>query len=118
MIKIQAFTEQEEKAIQSFIDTLQVCFKDALHDVVLFGSKARGDSMADSDIDILLVLDSDNWIIRNEVSQIASRISLNFDLLIAAHVVSVKNWQQMTIERFSLYKNIMQDGIPLLSPEA
>lgn len=118
MIQVQTFTNQEEKAIQSFIAELQARYKDELHAVVLFGSKARGDSLADSDIDLLLVLDSDNWTTRNQISQIASRISLNFDLLIAAHVVSASNWQKMSEEPFSFYKNILREGITLLPSEA
>lgn len=110
----QSLTNQEEIAVQQFIFELKKQFKNAVYAITLYGSKARGDAFIDSDIDLLIVMDSDAWVIRNQVSHIASRISLEFDLLLSPHVISKETWQEMMEAPLSFYKNILQEGIPLL----
>ncbi len=80
---------------------------------ILFGSKARGDSHPDSDIDILLVVDVDDWRLRHEISDVASDVSLEFSVLIGPRVIGKAGWEEMARERFSLYENVAREGIPL-----
>jgi predicted nucleotidyltransferase len=110
----RSLTNQEEAAVQLFVFELKKQFKNAVHAITLYGSKARGDASVDSDIDLLIVMDSDVWEKRNQVSHIASRISLKFDLLLSPHVISKEFWQEMTEKPLSFYKNIFQEGISLL----
>ena len=46
-------TPSEEQAVNSFVQRLLDRYPDRIRQVVLFGSKARGDSGIESDIDIL-----------------------------------------------------------------
>ena len=115
---VQSFSNQEETAIQTFITQLQNQYKDAICTIILYGSKARGEAVVDSDIDLLIVMETDDWTVRNRVSDIASRISLKFDILISPHVISLSNWQEMSEAPFSFYKNIFREGIPLLYSDA
>lgn len=114
---IQTLNHQEERAIQTFIAQLNKHFGEAVSNILLYGSKARGDDRMDSDVDLLIVMESDDWTVRNRVSDIASRISLEFDLLISPHVVSQRNWQEMSEAPLSFYKNVIQESIPLLLTE-
>jgi len=114
---VQSFNSQEETAIQIFLTQLRNLFEDAINNIILYGSKARGDAFVDSDIDLLIVMESDDWKVRNQVSDIASRISLEFDILISPHVVSRNNWQRMLQAPLSFYENIFREGIPLLHSE-
>ena len=82
-------------------------------DVVLFGSKARGDSRHDSDIDVLLIADTDAWQFKHAISGIASDIGMEYDVLIDARVVGVERWERRAAEGFSLYQNVTHDGIRL-----
>ena len=115
---VQSVTDQENIAIQTFITRLKNQFNDAIYTIILYGSKARGDALIDSDIDLLIVMESDDWTVRNQISDIASRISLKFDILISPHVVSQNNWQIMLQAPLSFYKNVFREGIPLLHSEA
>jgi len=48
--------ENEQRALSEYKDFLLRRFPEQVERLILFGSKARGDSVADSDIDVLVVL--------------------------------------------------------------
>ena len=49
-------TRQERVALKAYQDYLLAALPDQIERIVLFGSKARGDSARDSDIDLLVVV--------------------------------------------------------------
>ena len=106
-------TPNEERAVNSFVERLFDRYPDRIRQVVLFGSKARGDSGVWSDIDILVITDDEDWRFQHAISNVASRVSLENDVLIGPRVVGQERWGRMRKERFSLYRNIAAEGIPL-----
>ncbi len=109
-------TRREKDAVQDFLQRLQRGFGQAVRQTTLFGSKARGDSGPDSDIDILVIMDEESWSLRDSISVIASRVSLEYGVLIGPRVIGRERWERMARENFSLYQNIAREGIPL-APE-
>jgi predicted nucleotidyltransferase len=104
---------QEQQAVQSFVCQLRDLLAEQLLDVVLFGSKARGDSGPWSDIDILIVVQVEGWPLRREISTLAARISLEYDVLIGPRVIGRERWERMRQDRFRLYQNVAAEGISL-----
>ncbi len=51
-----ALTEEEQRALSEYQDFLLRRFPRQIERLVLFGSRARGDAAADSDIDVLVLL--------------------------------------------------------------
>lgn len=58
---MSSLTSQEDKAVRLFKNNLTEIFSERLISVNLFGSKARGDSHPDSDIDLLVIIDKKTW---------------------------------------------------------
>ena len=56
---------------------------DEILSIRLFGSKARGDFEADSDLDVLVLATHDEWQFRQAVSFLAADISLSGERLSA-----------------------------------
>lgn len=104
----------EQAAIDSFLARLYEDHGYRIFDSILFGSKARGDSEPDSDIDILLIVDQEDWHFRHQISDIASGIALEHGVLIGSFIIAKDRWEMMKRERFSLYENVAREGIPLL----
>ena len=106
-------TPNEEQAVKSFVERLLERYPERIRQAVLFGSKARGDSGTWSDIDVLIVVDDDDWRFQHAISNIASNVSLEYDVLIGPRVIGQARWERMRQDRFSLYRNVAAEGIPL-----
>ena len=83
----------------------------------LYGSYARGDYHAGSDIDILLTVDleaEDISAFRNSIAVVASELSLKHDVAVS---VTVKPHTQFLryINVLPYYQNVIREGIPYAS---
>jgi hypothetical protein len=103
----------EQQAVVKFLELLRQHYPERVLQTTLFGSKARGDSGPWSDIDILIVADRDDWQFSHAISTLAADVSLDYDVLIGPRVIGQKRWARMKERRFSLYQNIVAEGIPL-----
>ena len=56
---IVTLTTPERRALAALADWLRARFGDRLRELLLFGSRARGESGPDRDIDLLVILDDD-----------------------------------------------------------
>ncbi len=83
-----------------------------LSDLVLFGSQARGDAEAGSDIDVLVVL---NGPVQpgaeiDRVSPMTAALSLEYSVVISCAFVSAERYAG---ERSPLLMNIRREGVPV-----
>ncbi len=115
-LAINKLNQKENQAIQIFIQSLLKKLGKQVLGMILFGSKARGDSTSDSDIDILILTQDENRNLRREISSVSSSTGMEYDILINTIVISSNRWAQMTQERFSLCRNVERDGIALFNP--
>ena len=102
---------QEQQALHKFVNYLQETIPDQIKILALFGSKVRGDSQQDSDIDVLVILAREDRQLRREILKQAARISLDYDLLLSPRVISAERWEQM--RDFSLYRNVVREAAGL-----
>ncbi len=82
--------------------------------LILYGSFARGDNNADSDLDLLILLDKDNLTINDENRIKYPLFDLEFDTgqIISPLVFSKKDWESRhKITPF--YENVEREGIVL-----
>lgn len=110
---IAKLTSKERQAIKTFTDRLHEHLPGTILQVMLFGSKARGDSQPWSDIDILIIAKEESWPLRGEISTLAADVSLEYDVLIGPRVIGQERWERMKQHHFSLYQNVAAEGIPL-----
>jgi len=110
-VKATSLSLAEVQALQAFIRRLQGSFPGQIHQLSLFGSKARGEGDADSDVDVLVITNQDDRSIRREIIDIASDLSLEYDVLLSPRVIDTQRWKEK--QGFSFYRNIARDAIPL-----
>lgn len=104
----------ERQAIQEFVQQLKRRFDGGVHSVLLFGSKARGEGTPDSDLDVLVVIDSEDWRVHKQVRYLAADIGLEYSLDLSPRVWSSSYQRQVEQRQLLLYQNIRRDGINLL----
>ena len=104
----------EQRMILEFVHLLEERFGALIRSILIFGSKARGDSTPDSDFDVLVVVDSDDWQMHKQIRYLAADICLKYGLELSPRVWSVTHRQEMEELQPLLYQNILRDGINLL----
>ena len=103
----------EQTAITEYIARIRQQFPNRLLAVTLFGSKARGDSDPESDIDLLVLVDVETSQFRSHLWRIASDVSLEYNVVLSARILGQARWDEMRRMRLPLYRAIVADGIPL-----
>jgi predicted nucleotidyltransferase len=106
-----ALNHSETLALQAFIGQVQSAYPRQICQVSLFGSKARGDSQVDSDVDILVLVSDEDRGLRKGIIDIASSLSLEYDVLLSPRVIGERRWKAR--QGFSLYRNIARDALTL-----
>jgi len=115
MIRSLACLQDNERlALAEYASRLRAAAGRRVQDVVLFGSKARGDAGADSDLDVLVIIDRYDHQIDRLVTRTASRVSLEYDTLINTHIVTAERWAEMRQWAATLWREVQRDGVPLL----
>jgi predicted nucleotidyltransferase len=104
---------KEREAVTYFVEQLRQRYPGRILQTMLFGSKARGDSQPWSDIDILVVVDREEWQFQHAISTLAARVSLEYDVLIGPRIIGQSRWERMREHSFGLYRNVVAEGIPL-----
>lgn len=82
--------------------------------MILFGSKARGDAVEFSDIDVLVLLNRkiDNSL-EEEIFSTAFKIELKNDVVFGIVVYSKQFWNSELGKAMPLRWNIDKDGVPV-----
>lgn len=101
--------DNEEKAVLRLKEVLTERFK--LLDFRVFGSKARGDALPDSDIDVMMEIDEYTPEIESAIDDLVYEINLSYDCFISVIIFSKKEIEEGPMSESQIYKAIEREGI-------
>lgn len=102
--------ENEVHALKEIKRRVQDLFP--IHDVILFGSKARGDSGDDSDIDLLFITEQRlDWRDIDMIIGETYEANLIYGTLFTAHAIALSDWDNGLWTGLAFKENIEKDGI-------
>lgn len=107
---------RETKAVMDFMEKWKTRYPRSLKQIILYGSRARGDFKAFSDIDLLFVFQGDKPFLQNvrgEVSDFTTPFNLNEEVLLQPFVMSEEEWKKPSFKTFLLIEKIRREGIAL-----
>jgi predicted nucleotidyltransferase len=92
---------------------LQDHFHDDINDVILFGSRATGSAREDSDYDVLIILNKDNydWKYRDQICHLIYDLEIEYDMLIDMHIISTYELAHTLRGAQPLFINALKQGI-------
>ncbi len=98
----QALTKFEAEIIKKFPEYIRL--------LELFGSKARGDDTDDSDIDILVLTEGEDFEKNREICGTAVDFSIEYDTYISAKIFEVKEFKRLKARHSIFIRNVEKDG--------
>lgn len=102
--------KNERKALQKLKQRLLERYPAT--EIILYGSKARGDFHKESDIDLLILFDLPlNSQIEEEITRIAFDIELEYDVIFGKIIENKKYWNTSLAQSMPLHWNIDKEGI-------
>ncbi|KQC14282.1 MAG: nucleotidyltransferase domain-containing protein [Methanothrix sp.] len=109
--EISLTDESRHKAIEEFVRRATREYGDQIRSITLFGSVARGNAAKDSDIDLLVVIDEEDFRLRRKL------VGLSFDILLetggdlSVKVLSYRDFQAH--KSHSFLRNVLAEGAKL-----
>jgi predicted nucleotidyltransferase len=105
-------SDNERVALAKLKEALSRDFR--LVELRLFGSKARGDSHRESDMDVLIVLEDYDWETEKAIYDLCYDISVDHSVVIAPSLYSRAEFDS-PLERATLFSQAVElEGVPLV----
>ncbi|MBU4503000.1 MAG: nucleotidyltransferase domain-containing protein [Nanoarchaeota archaeon] len=102
--------DNERVALQELKRRLLERFKKA--EIILYGSKARGDYDRESDIDLLILIDEEiNTALEDEIISLAYDIELLYDVVFGLLIESKRDWNSEIFRAMPIHWNVNREGV-------
>ena len=104
-----------QSLMQQYVSNVQNIYGSHLRQIILYGSYARGDYNAESDVDIMILLDIPDMEIkqyRHQLSDMTFDFNMDHDVdvkPIAKNETHYRKW----MDNYPFYANIDRDGVTL-----
>lgn len=108
---LTTLTSEEKLAISEFAELLRQKFPALIKEIILFGSKVRGNSEEDSDIDILIVLNNLTWETKKTISELAANENINHNVLISTVRYDSETWENPVIKASPFGMSVRKEGV-------
>ena len=103
------------KVLEITQSSLFTIFGKDLEQVLLFGSYARGDQDAESDIDVMALVDmpqADLVRYRRSVNYLSSEIDLQYDVFLSITLQSSETFHRYK-QTLPFFQNVCREGVPV-----
>ena len=107
------FTRIEKKVLQSFVEELRNKIGDEIINIVLFGSRARGDFNRESDIDIFVLVREKTQDMRDKVGDITADFIFDYDFPLSPVLYDLEEYDQNKKLGSFFFENVEKEGVSL-----
>lgn len=101
----------EKPIIEEFKRRIEQRFPGELVRLVIFGSKVRGDATSDSDVDLLAVIQSDNWRLGDEIRGVGCALELEHGVVLSIQVISRNHYERLRANGTQFFQVLEQEGV-------
>ena len=111
----EAMKEQDRKIVLELKKRLSADLQKRVIKFILYGSRARGVDTADSDLDLVALVDEKTPEIESALDDLAYGVMWDYDFkpIISLKVFSEASFRSSTEKGMSFYRHIEKEGIPI-----
>ncbi len=111
--KRTSLNEDEKRAVDAVLKSVSASF--SVDSFILFGSKARCDANAESDVDLLIVTRRElDYKEMHRITNFVLQANLEYNTSITGVVVSKKEWESELWSILPFRINVMREGVNLV----
>jgi len=102
---------ETDSVLNAIKQRLHEVLGDKVRQIILFGSRSRGDAEEDSDYDILLLVEKRTRALEDQVDDVAYEMLDRYGAVVTIFVFEIETFERETHE--PLFRNIRREGIVL-----
>jgi uncharacterized protein len=104
-------TQNEKAALRELKERLARDF--SLVEIRLFGSRAREEGDPESDLDVLIILEREDWNTSMAIYDTCFDLNLKYDVVLTCVIYSREGFQSGFTRATGFYKEVERDGVRL-----
>ena len=117
-LKNLTLTCEERIWLDAYQKALEARFAGLIKDIIIFGSKARGSSNMDSDLDVLVVIREGDWKTKKSVAEPGYMLAIGTEVVPSLIVLTAEEWIHHQDYEAPFWQTIRRDGIPVFHQKA
>jgi len=102
---------KEKKVLEEFKRKIQENFPEEQVYLTLFGSRARGEAVKESDMDILVVIRSEDWKLGDRIRELGYQLEIKQGIVLSIQVMSRKHVEQLKAIGSQFLQEVEREGI-------
>ena len=104
-------TKEEQAWLEAYREALTKQHPEAVKEMVIYGSKARGQAHADSDLDVLLIVKDDAAALKRDLRWIGYLLAAKTDVLPSILAYTEEEWENRRRSGSTFRKAVERDGV-------
>ena len=112
--KITALNAREQQWLNDYREALAAQHPEAVEQILLYGSKARGDAGPESDLDILLIVKNQAAARKRSLRRIGYLLAAGTDVVPSIMAYTRREWQQRKQSGSPFRRAVERDGVRVL----
>jgi uncharacterized protein len=101
----------EQPIIEEFKRRVEARFPGELVRMVIFGSKVRREATPESDVDLLVVMQSENWRLGDEIRGVGYALELEHGVVLSIQVISQNHYERLRANGTQFFHVLEQEGV-------
>ena len=103
--------KEEQVWLDAYKDALNKRHPEAVKEMVVYGSKARGQAHPDSDLDVLLIVKDDAAALKRDLRWIGYLLAAKTDVLPSILAYTEEEWENRRRSGSTFRKAVERDGV-------
>ncbi len=106
-----SLNKDEKNWLEQYRRLLNERYPGLVEDLIIFGSKARGDAHPDSDLDVILLIKEGDWKLKMELCEPGYELSFGTDAVPSIIVYTINEWSNLKQEESIFQECVDLEGI-------
>ena len=104
-------TREEQRWLDDYRKAIEETHSGVVHEMLIYGSKARGQAHAESDLDVLLIVKNQAGRFKKKLRRIGYLLAANSDVLPSILAYTQEEWESRKRSGSSFRKAVERDAV-------